>query len=447
MCGIVGCISKHGTLNWYADNLFTNLLRIDSIRGEDATGVFGVTGGGHVDHLKGNVDGWAFTQWSGYKKFKDRIKDYKIVVGHNRKATSGSIEAKNAHPFREKHIILVHNGAIRNAKGLADTEVDSHAIAHALAEHDPVVALGKLDGAYALVWYDSSDKTLNLARNSERPLHLIEYPSMWIISSEAGLGLWLNGRENRKHDKILQVPTEKILTFNLTDLSKGFYEIPYEEYKYWRAPQPPQQNTARTWPRDNSTTHEKVETKVVNLHPAANQEAQRMAQELLKAGSEITYRLDDSQKENGAEVLLGHPMFGNDVDENIFVRVVLPRGDDPMKYFGLGDDAIHADRYRGKIQHYRLMGGVPTIFVQGLNPIAAVTDSQGEAHDQNEIVTALKQGCSKCNQPMELKDVPDAIVRKKADGTWRCVCPTCLLESINAAKQAKPGVTLRARVN
>src|SRR3990167_9577942 len=242
MCGIIGALSKHGTFSSYMQNLFTNMLRMDSIRGADSTGVFGVSAHGKVDFVKGNTDGYIFSRSKEYKKFYDRITDYKIIIGHNRKATSGTITANNAHPFHEKHIILVHNGTIANGKELATTEVDSHAIAHALADHDAVTALGKLDGAYALVWYEQSDKTLNLARNKERPLSLLNYLGAWVISSEVGLPLWLQSREDRRVDTtdkdkgIIQIPTDKILCFKLENLDKGYFEIPYEEYKRWSYP-------------------------------------------------------------------------------------------------------------------------------------------------------------------------------------------------------------------
>src|SRR3990167_860810 len=209
MCGIVGIISKYSygfPVNM--DDYFTNMLVCDTIRGADATGVFGVDKDGNIDIVKGNADGYVFTKSADYAKFKKRIYSrYHIVIGHNRKATVGNSVPENAHPFREDPIVLVHNGTIYNADKLnKDVEVDSHAIAHALKEKDAKQALESIDGAFALVWYDQNQKTLNLTRNNARPLFLVEYEDCWILGSEPGLILWLSRRDNIREKVIMEVP-------------------------------------------------------------------------------------------------------------------------------------------------------------------------------------------------------------------------------------------------
>ena len=139
MCGIVGLISRrhNGFISKNAE-MFTQLLIADTIRGDDSTGVFGVTSGGSVDVLKGDTNGYVFTKSQNYSTIKNKIRShYHIIVGHNRKATKGQITPENAHPFHEGNIVLVHNGTIWNSDDLnKDVDVDSHAIAHALNEND-----------------------------------------------------------------------------------------------------------------------------------------------------------------------------------------------------------------------------------------------------------------------------------------------------------------------
>ena len=57
MCGIVGLISKNksGFEHW-SSSLFTQLLQMDSIRGKDSTGVFGVDQQNKIDLLKGDTN-------------------------------------------------------------------------------------------------------------------------------------------------------------------------------------------------------------------------------------------------------------------------------------------------------------------------------------------------------------------------------------------------------
>ena len=446
MCGIVGLIARHGTLPFYAESLFTNLVMMDTIRGPDGTGVFGITSSGHVDSQKGNTDGYVFTRSKQYQDFKARIRDYRIVVGHNRKATVGATSAENAHPFRERHIIMVHNGTLRGTTGLKNTEVDSHAICHALADHDPVQALEKINGAYALVWYDASDKTLNLARNSERPLSLLEYPVGWCIASEAGLPAWLNNRENRKVEKIMMVPEKKILTFKLDALEKGFFEIPYEEYKTWKAPTYssfPHHVTREEPKLPAHTFRSPTDGRVINIQSAKTSSSNPK----LKAGEEVTFELEDEKVENGAEVLLGHPVFDGEKDENIIIRTVLPKGDDPMRYFGLGKEHqrnFNNKLWKAKIQHVRQMGGALVLFVHQMEPYLIVVDAQGETNEKNEVTKVLDEGCSRCQQKVSIDDVHKAIVRKKANGSWRIVCPSCLNKSISEAQERNPQLSLRA---
>lgn len=440
MCGIVALFSKHGILPHYANDLFTHMLRMDSIRGDDSTGVFGVTSNGHVDMMKGDTDGYTFTSTKNYNEFYKRIgSSYKAVVGHNRKATSGAISPANAHPFRERHIILVHNGVIHNAKGIAKTEVDSHAIAHALADHDAVTALGKLDGAFAIVWYDQRDKTLNMARNAGRPLFWLEYTTTFVLTSEIGLPYWLQGRENRKSEKHGLVPTDKILTFHLDNIAAGFTEVPYSEYKAYVAP----------------TTYHSHYPPIHNS--AHNAEPMKLAKEsakillmpnrsdaTLRAGEKIVFEISDSHQENGAEIMLGNPVIDGVKDENIFVRMTLKKGVNPYDY-------LHSDLtpklWQGTIQFYRNLLGYPTVYVHAVKPYEIVRDANGAELDAAELAEAVQTPCAKCGGTATPTEAGESILRKRSNGTWRIVCRPCLATSIDVAKNEKPGVELRARIH
>lgn len=187
ICGIVGVATKcsNGFTQKEAD-VFTELLFYDQLRGFDSTGVFGVDK--HSNVLI-NKEASTATDFLGTKEFKefrrDLIRDGMFAVGHNRAATRGNVVDKNAHPFWiEDKIVLVQNGTWRGChKGIKDTEVDTEALAHIIAEEpDLPKALGKIQAAYALVWFNTETHTLNLIRNSERPL--------WLAESMTGSLVW-----------------------------------------------------------------------------------------------------------------------------------------------------------------------------------------------------------------------------------------------------------------
>jgi len=184
-------------------SVFSDLLFLDTTRGFDSTGVFGVDNNGNVDIAKDALHGLDFLRTKEYQAFKGHaIANGKFVVGHNRAATRGTINATNAHPFWvEDKIVLVQNGTYKGSHThLKDTAVDTDAIAHVIAEEETVTAaLKKIDASYALVWYNADTKELNLIRNSERPLWLAQYMnSGYVFASEPEMILYAASRAELK---------------------------------------------------------------------------------------------------------------------------------------------------------------------------------------------------------------------------------------------------------
>lgn len=178
MCGIVGIASAYGNgFSQNEANAFSDMLFLDSLRGIDSTGVFSVDKHSNVDILKEASHAYEFLQHTKYKEFRSTlIKDRVFAVGHNRAATRGKVEDKNAHPFHvDDKIVLVQNGTYRgDHRHLKDTEVDTEAVAHVIAETPDIEeALRKINAAYAFSWFNTETKTLYLIRNNERPLYLL----------------------------------------------------------------------------------------------------------------------------------------------------------------------------------------------------------------------------------------------------------------------------------
>jgi hypothetical protein len=224
MCGLVGVITKlKNGFTKQQSEIFDNLLFVDQLRGKDSTGIFLVTNDGTMDMAKEASNATDFRTRPEYTRLLTKsISRGAALIGHNRAATKGSIIDENAHPFVvDNRITLVHNGTLwGDHKKLADTEVDSHAIAHVIHENGDNVeaALKLLTGAYALIWHDYLNKTLNIVRNKERPLHWMETDDCWIWASEANMLHWIAMRFDLKlTTKPVALPEDTLTKFSWTD--------------------------------------------------------------------------------------------------------------------------------------------------------------------------------------------------------------------------------------
>ena len=94
MCGLVGVM---GLLTFREEQVFADLLMVDSIRGLDSTGVAVVNHDKQLNVLKGTVLPQVLLDSEEYKELVK--KKLRAMLGHNRSATMGNISAKNAHPF------------------------------------------------------------------------------------------------------------------------------------------------------------------------------------------------------------------------------------------------------------------------------------------------------------------------------------------------------------
>lgn len=215
----MGVIAKHqNAATLLRRNYMTQALMADTVRGDDSTGVFysPFTKVGEAGWVKDAVDGYRFVQDKDYQNVELRMGSLWFCIGHNRAATVGAVSQHTAHPFQEGPITMVHNGTLRSTHALdkSMTEldgvtVDSHALCHNLALSPPDKVgenvISKIDGAFALVWHDARDDSLNIVRNSERPLHLAlnKAGDALYMASEAAMLSWLGTRLSLSLDTIV----------------------------------------------------------------------------------------------------------------------------------------------------------------------------------------------------------------------------------------------------
>lgn len=191
MCGLVMLITKHRNgLTHVQKNVVSTLLYLSGgFRGRDGAGVVAVD---HIGNVKMAKAGCSVDPFMMSKEYNDTL-DKAVRMGwgvfaHNRAATRGVVSDANSHPFIvDDKIVLIHNGTFfSDHKKVAETEVDSEAIAKTLADDTLTTeeALRKINAAYALIWYNVEKKQINVIRNSSRPLWFMETDDAYIYASE-----------------------------------------------------------------------------------------------------------------------------------------------------------------------------------------------------------------------------------------------------------------------
>lgn len=225
MCGHVGVA---GVIGIKQESILKQLLVVDSLRGTDSTGIASVSrNNGFVRVAKQVGD--------PYNLFCDKRFDqamggiHKAIIGHNRWATVGGVTKATAHPFEFDTLVGAHNGTLTNKhalKNAGDFKVDSENLFHHIEEEGLHAAMKIARGAWALVWWDKLEHTLNFLRNAERPLSM--------VVSKDGKGLyWASekwmlegvlGRESIEHEGAWQLKVDTHLSFHIND--KGEIEKP-----------------------------------------------------------------------------------------------------------------------------------------------------------------------------------------------------------------------------
>ena len=238
MCGISGFMN-YTNLGISPNNLnsFAQMLYAGAVRGMHGTGCFAVAEkavqrvkvGGPVHRLLETPE------FLDFQKFVDKSWA-RILVGHNRHATKGKIITEHAHPFQHGDIILVHNGTLNSFEHLPDAnkfEVDSEAICNAISVDGPEKTIKSLKGAWALVWYNTKEKTLNIIRNKERPLGIAYHNKDPIIAfaSETAMLQWCLNRNGISDLSYYELPENMLHTWTLDNIKPHVKELKSETSK------------------------------------------------------------------------------------------------------------------------------------------------------------------------------------------------------------------------
>lgn len=179
MCGVFGAFGR--TLNrdvW--DGLYT-LGIVSQFRGIDSAGLAYGGYNSKEERYKYNIirtvgDTGDLFHTGEFDKLPNKT-DACVALGHCRAATVGVVNEANAHPFKFDGLIGMHNGTLRSITGTKET-CDSYEFYGLLNEykgdfkaiHADIL---KQHDAYAFIWVDTKLNTLNMVRNTQRPLWLM----------------------------------------------------------------------------------------------------------------------------------------------------------------------------------------------------------------------------------------------------------------------------------
>ena len=223
MCGHVG-MAFGTTVGIKGGKFFSQALYVDQLRGMDATGVATVDKDNNVQVFKKALAASDFLQTRMGIRAIDEVEKSFIAIGHNRATTVGKSIDVNSHPFEFDNVVGAHNGTILAHKSIFPVDkypVDSMNLIASINDKGPKSILEKIhSGSYALVLYDKNEECMVFARNSDRPLHILQTDEGILWASEASMLYWIAGRNNMlgKDSVEIQVPEETIITYDCNSL-------------------------------------------------------------------------------------------------------------------------------------------------------------------------------------------------------------------------------------
>lgn len=231
MCGLNGAA---GTLDTKAEATFKDLLFLHVLRGDHSTGAASI-GRGLTDKAKSAKclgPPWLLMDMG---RFKHDVMggSNKVYMGHNRYATKGGITLGNAHPFLFENVFGAHNGTVPDhyTKDLPDKKyfaTDSETIINSIDTLGIEETIKKINGAWALAWFDKRDNTINLLRNEKRPLYFAMDKDKKVLFWASELDLLAHAL-NRNHIErskpaAYRIQPDQWFKFKIPNYNKAFEE-------------------------------------------------------------------------------------------------------------------------------------------------------------------------------------------------------------------------------
>jgi predicted glutamine amidotransferase len=184
MCGIFGFV---GRSSWKTSLLLQSLCITGEVRGRHSTGI--VIQSDRCYLKKKSLRGREFVA-ERHADFLFR-KKYGVALGHNRYATAGMVNDRNAHPFGVRvnggWNFGIHNGIAGNKTGIARKyNIAESSVQMQNRGIDTVDAINNItefiscDADFAFAYLNTSERAVYLWRSPERPLVIFDARRLWL---------------------------------------------------------------------------------------------------------------------------------------------------------------------------------------------------------------------------------------------------------------------------
>lgn len=194
------------------------LLTIDVIRGSDSTGLALVNNLLDVTVIKKAMNPIDFLDLKSVDEELTWMSN--CIIGHNRYATRGRVTNNTAHPFDFTTLVGAHNGTLKDCHKLDDNkdfDVDSENLYHHMDNNGVQDTFNKMDGAFALTWFDKTDNCLYFLRNNQRPLSycVTKDNKTMFWASEAWMLYGILSRNKIEHQPIVVTEADSLYKFEV----------------------------------------------------------------------------------------------------------------------------------------------------------------------------------------------------------------------------------------
>lgn len=418
MCGLVGIA---GNVGINLEKAFKRLLELDTGRGPHSTGVFAVKSGGDTVLAKSLGTPWDLAETKGFNACFTGV--IKVLLGHNRWATKGKINKQNAHPFEFNTLAGAHNGTLRSVDTLDDYkqfDVDSENLYHHMARNGVDETIPKLNGAFALTWYDKIDGTVNLIRNDERSLFFTYTEDMKTVlwASEDWMLLVAAAQSEVKILKPQMLPVGVLHSFDLPKTYQDKIGVRVRRIDLYKG-----RTVTQTFPKDDK--------RVVELRPKqeVTQAGVTHSQLLSYVDTEVEFFVASKDVNAYGQAFIQCYL---EEDEKVPVRVYAPEDGELWKQLMGGVYTFKAfvktwgmdNSTKFLVMDLRtIIEIVPSTLLDDTPPLTFI-GYQGEELTSAVFSKRTLKGCAWCATPVEEKDAEDLVWFAKSD----FICGDCAVQ-------------------